>query len=377
MMCTFTAAAIQSAFVPISKDLGVSLQRVSYLVSLFIAILGGAPLFWRPLSNRFGRRPVFLISLVGSLVGNIGCANSPTYATMGLCRAITAFFISPPGAIGSAVVAETFFKKDRARAMGVWTLLVTIGVPVSPFIFGFVAERVDYRWIYYILAITNGVQFILYTFFGPETRYLREGVRHTGSSFKQKYFTFARLDPSPLKVWDFFQPLGFAAKPCVMIPAAAYSMIFLFGSILPTIEIPQLFPEEFEFNAQQVGLQFLGLIIGSVIGEQVGGLISDRWMAWRGRKIEAHPQPEFRLWLSYIGHLLTICGVAVFLVMIGEIKSYNVSPIIGAAIAAGGNQIVTTVMITYAVDCYREEAASVGVFITFVRQTWGFIGPFW
>ena len=34
-------------------------------------------------------------------------------------------------------------------------------------------------------------------------------------------------------------------------------------------------------------------------------------------------------------------------------------------------------MITYAVDCYREEAASVGVFITFVRQIWGFLGPFW
>lgn len=142
MMSTFTAAAIQSAFVNIAEDLDVSVQRVSYLVSLFIAILGGAPLFWRPLSIRYGRRPVFLVSLLCSMVGNIGCANSHSYATMGLCRAITAFFISPAGAIGSAVVAETFFKKDRAGAMGVWTLMVTIGVPISPFIFGFVALRV-------------------------------------------------------------------------------------------------------------------------------------------------------------------------------------------------------------------------------------------
>lgn len=47
------------------------------------------------------------------------------------------------------------------------------------------------------------------------------------------------------------------------------------------------------------------------------------------------------------------------------------TPVVGAAIAAGGNQIVTTVMTTYAVDCYRQEAASVGVFISFVRQIWG------
>lgn len=49
----------------------------------------------------------------------------------------------------------------------------------------------------------------------------------------------------------------------------------------------------------------------------------------------------------------------------------------GAGIAAAGNQIVTTVLITYAIDCYPEEAGSIGVFITLVRQTWGFIGPFW
>lgn len=155
MMATFTAAAIQCAFVNIAEDLHVSVQRVSYLASLFIAIIGGAPLFWRPLANCYGRRPVLLLSLVCSLVGNVGCAVSHSYATMGLCRAITAFFISPAAAIGSAVVAESFFLRDRARYMGVWTLMVTIGVPTAPFIFGFVAMRVGYRWIYWVLAMVS------------------------------------------------------------------------------------------------------------------------------------------------------------------------------------------------------------------------------
>lgn len=155
MMGTFTASSIQSAFVNIAEDLHVSVQRTSYLTSLVIAILGGAPLFWRPLCNSYGRRPIFLLSLVCSLIGNVGCAKSPSYGTMGLCRAITAFFISPAGAIGSAVVAETFFKKDQARCMGVWALMITLGVPAVPFIFGFVALRVGYRWIYWILACVS------------------------------------------------------------------------------------------------------------------------------------------------------------------------------------------------------------------------------
>ena len=154
-MATFTAAAIQSAFVDIAKDLDVSVHRTTYLISLVIAILGGAPLFWRPLSRAYGRRPIFLLSLFCSLVGNIGCANSHSYATMGLCRAITGFFISPAAAIGSGVVSETFFRRDRARYIGVWTSMVTLGVPIAPLIFGFVALRVGYRWIYYILAIVS------------------------------------------------------------------------------------------------------------------------------------------------------------------------------------------------------------------------------
>lgn len=154
-MATFSASSIQSAFVEIAEDLGVSVQRASYLTSLVIAILGGAPLFWMPLSNRYGRRPIFLLSLLCSLVANVGCAKCPSYATMGFCRALVAFFISPAAAIGSAVVAETFFKKDRARCMGVWAVMVTLGVPLAPLLFGFVTSRVGYRWIYWILAIVS------------------------------------------------------------------------------------------------------------------------------------------------------------------------------------------------------------------------------
>lgn len=154
-MGTFTAAAIICAYEDIAEDLGVSIQRVSYLTSLQIAILGGAPLFWKPLSHRFGRRPVFLLSLILSCVCNIGCAKSTDYASMAACRALVSFFISPAMAIGSVVVTETFFKHERARYMGVWTLMVTLGVPVGPFIFGFVTQRVGYRWIYWILAIVS------------------------------------------------------------------------------------------------------------------------------------------------------------------------------------------------------------------------------
>ncbi|KAE8317395.1 major facilitator superfamily domain-containing protein [Aspergillus transmontanensis] len=378
MMATFTAAAIQSAFGDIAEDLGVSVHRASYLTSLVIAVLGAAPLIWMPLSNRYGRRPIFLLSLICSLVGNVGCAKSYSYATMGLCRAITGFFISPPAAIGSAVVAETFFKKDRARCMGVWAVMVTVGVPLAPLIFGFVAIRVGYRWIYWTLAITNGVQFLLYLAFGSESLYIRGDTAKAPNSLLQRFFSFKRIDPTPLKVWDFIQPLAMAARPCVMIPTAVYAMVFLLASIFPSLEIPQLYPELFGLDTEQIGLQYIAMIVGSIIGDQIGGVISDRWMLYRAKRTNRPVAPEHRLWLSYPGLTMAIVGIIVFLVQLNNASSHwTITPLLGVAIAAVGNQIITTVNITYAVDCYRSEAASVGVFITFVRQIWGFLGPFW
>jgi len=375
MMATFTAASIQSAFENIAEDLDVPLQTATYLTSLFIAILGIAPLFWQPISKRYGRRPVFLISLVFSAIGNIGCAKSPSYASMAVCRAITAFFISPAAAIGSGIVKEVFFKADRARYMGIWTLMVTIGVPVAPFLFGFLAFRITYRWIYWTLAITNAVQFVLYLCLGHESRYMRGGDEATKP---HGLFLFRRIDSSKITAYEFIRPFRFFGKICVVIPTFAYSIVFLLTGVMITVEIPQLFGEKFHFNTQQLGLQFLGTIIGSIVGEQIGGWSSDLWMKQRAKR-GAQPQPEYRLWLSYLGYGLSICGVVVFLVQIANAPegNWNVSPIIGAGIAAAGNQIVTTVLITYAVDCYIEDAATVGVFITFVRQILGFIGPFW
>jgi MFS family permease len=169
-------------------------------------------------------------------------------------------------------------------------------------------------------------------------------------------------------------------------------MVFLWANIVMTVETGSLFPEKFGLNPEQVGLQNISLIVGSLIGELMGGFLSDWWMWRRQSKNEKNsaavdsegseghhtPQPEFRLWVGYPGLLLAICGVVVYLVQLDRAgDTWNITPIIGAGIAAVGNQIVTTVATTYAVDCYRESAADVGVFVCFVRQMWGFIGPFW
>ncbi|KAF7343036.1 Major facilitator superfamily domain-containing protein [Mycena venus] len=360
MMATFTAAAIQSAFVPIALDLHVSVQRATYLT--------------RARHRHPRRRPALLAPSCEPLRPATDLPRFPPLQPRRQYRL-------PAAAIGTAVVSEMFFKRERATYMGIWTIMVTCGVPIAPFIFGFVAERVSYRWIYWVLAMINGVQFILYFLFGPETLCVRDAdgaPKPTHSVTKSLYFSFHRIDPRPLTIGDFIHPLSYVIKPRVWVPAMSYAMVFLWAGIMPTILMPQIFPEKFGFNTQQVGLQFLSVILGSVIGEQMGGRTSDWWMWRRRRALGKAPPPEYRLWLSYSGFVLSIIGTVVFLVQVGNAGTkWNITPLVGVTIASVGNQLITTVLITYAVDCYRPDAAAVGVFIVFVRQVWGFIGPFW
>lgn len=76
-------------------------------------------------------------------------------------RVFQGIFLSPPQAIGAQTVSEMFFQHEKVRRLnntallvqkclnsvlvaclqgqklGVWTLMVTLGPPVAPFIFGF------------------------------------------------------------------------------------------------------------------------------------------------------------------------------------------------------------------------------------------------
>jgi len=232
-----------------------------------------------------------------------------------------------------------------------------------------------------ILAIINAVQFTLYFFLSPETLYDRSHISSSTpiptSNSKSLAVNFRSLTPERLSFREFLTPFKLFAYPTIIIPTIAYSVTFAFSSVLMTVEIPQLFEPKFGFNAQQLGLQFLGMIIGSIIGEQLAGYGSDAWMRY-GRK-SGKTDPEFRIWLSYIGFITSIIGIVVFCVQTDAAAQgrWNVTPIVGIAIAGFGVQIVGTVVTTYCVDIHHSQAASIGVFINLVRSTWGFIGPFW
>ncbi|KAE8420780.1 MFS general substrate transporter [Aspergillus pseudocaelatus] len=381
MISTFMAAGIIPAYESMAEEYGVTVHKTSYLSSSQILLLGVAPLLWGPISSRYGRYHLCLVSVFASMLLNIGGARCTTFASQLATRVLTAFFISPPIGIGGGIITELAPPEHRAEKLGYWTLLTVLGTPAGPLIMGFVVQHAGVSWVYWIYAILNFSQLLVYLSLGAETRYIEnedpEAADQAQSPSLARRLLPQRIDTTPLSISDFLGPLVLAKYPRVLIPALAHAIIFCYGNIAIVVEMPIAVGEKFGLNAQQTGLQFISVIIGSVLGEQLSGPLSDYFLSTL-RKRRANVCPADRLWLFYVGFATVIAGLLTWGFQLQHASTtWNVTPCVGAAIAAFGNQIQTTILLAFAVDSHRTYSGQIGVFINLCRLAYGFTGPFY
>ncbi|KAJ5657810.1 uncharacterized protein N7484_001459 [Penicillium longicatenatum] len=376
MIGTFMAAGIIPAYDTFAEQYDITVVDASYLTSFQILLLGLAPLIWCPITAVYGRYPVNIFSVFASMVCNIGGARCTTYGTQMATRVLTAFFICPPIGNGSGMITELSEPEKRAQKLGWWTLMTTIGTPAGPFFMGFVTKHIGVQWIFWIFAIINFCQFLLYIAIGDETIF---DASHDREHIQRG--TFGRMIPRRITarrfhVRDILAPFSLAKYPRVLIPACAHAITFCYANIALIVEMPIAFGEKFHFDAQQIGLQFIAIVIGCVLGEQVSGPISD-WFLKTVRQRKGHSCPADRLWLSYIAFATVFAGLLSWGFQLQHAMTWNVTPCVGAAIASFGNQMQTTILTTFAVESKSKRAAEVGVFVNVFRQIYGFLGPFY
>lgn len=70
------------------QDFGVSLSMVSLTITSYLIIQGISPLFWGPLSEALGRRPVYMYSFAVYVVANIVLSISPNFVVLLLFRGL-------------------------------------------------------------------------------------------------------------------------------------------------------------------------------------------------------------------------------------------------------------------------------------------------
>ncbi|KOC14594.1 hypothetical protein AFLA70_521g000701 [Aspergillus flavus AF70] len=376
MISTFLAAGIIPAFDQMAEQYGVTVHEASYLTSSQILLLGVAPLLLGPVSTKYGRYPLCVFSVFGSLLCSIGGARCTSFAAQMTTRVLAAVVISPAIGIGGGIVTELASPDERAEKLGYWTLLTVLGAPTGPLIMGFVVDHVGVAWVYWIFAMINFVQLASYLALGDETRYVEGDAvsKHMARGWGR--LLPRTIDPTPLTIRQFLAPFMLIRYPGIIVPAIAHSVLFCYANIAIVVEMPIAFGQKFNFSAQQIGLQFIAVIIGCALGEQASGPLSDYFLRVLRRR-RGQTCPAERLWLVYIGFVAVWAGLLTWGFQLEKATSWNVTPCVGAAIASFGNQVQTTVLLSFAIDSHREHSTSISVLFNFCRLVFGFFGRFY
>ena len=158
------------SFPDIAQAFSVSEDVVESTISLNFLGFCLSALFYGPLSDRFGRRPILLISAVLYLIGSIWCAVAPSIEMI-LCARL----IQGLGAAGSFVlvftmISDAFKDNEATRWIGLLNAIVTGAMAFSPILGGYLNAYFGWRGCYTFVACITVIQLLLLVFYLPETR---------------------------------------------------------------------------------------------------------------------------------------------------------------------------------------------------------------
>ena len=135
-------------------------QMTWVLTSYIIAAAVMTPLSgW--LASRFGRKSVFLISIVGFTVASALCGIAQSLPEIVLARLMQGLCGAALVPLSQAVLLDINPPQNHAKAMAIFVMGVTVGPILGPALGGWLTENYDWRWVFYI-----NVPFGLLSFLG-------------------------------------------------------------------------------------------------------------------------------------------------------------------------------------------------------------------
>lgn len=169
MCVTCTSSLYTTTYNQIDEDFGTSRIVSTLGLSLFVFGLGLSPLVLGPLSEFYGRRPIYIGAFVFFTIWLVPCAVAPNIETMLVARFFDGLSGSAFLSVAGGTIGDMFLPQDLQKPMMVYTAAPFIGPGLGPVVGGFVNSFLPWSWSFWILLIWSGLMLAAITFFIPET----------------------------------------------------------------------------------------------------------------------------------------------------------------------------------------------------------------
>lgn len=132
--------------------------RVQLTLSVFLAGFAVAQLFYGPLSDRYGRRPIMLFGLVLYLVSSVACMLATSIDALILARFFQALGACAGPVLGRAIVRDVYGPVQAARVLAYISGAMAIAPMIGPLLGGWLTVWFGWRANFAALSLFSAVQ---------------------------------------------------------------------------------------------------------------------------------------------------------------------------------------------------------------------------
>ncbi|KAK1532883.1 major facilitator superfamily transporter [Colletotrichum costaricense] len=380
---------------------------LTYFIAVNILFLGASNIWWVPLSNIFGRRPVLLAATLLMTIGTIACAVSTTYNGVLVSRLFQGIGAGASESVAPALIGEVFFVDERGRAMAIYTVFLAGGSLIGGIAGGYIGFQLGWFYIFYVGIALSAACFVTTLFFVPETLYDRvvsPNVDAAGQSPIDEKGMESHVEDAQSQVLDyrpftFGRSLGFthyrggvlsnflAPWKTLRLPGTWVVMFHYAGLVGGIVTIstvgPQLVAAPPYLWGANVGLINIGGVIGTGLGALYTYLLADAQLK---KKVKSSgsglAEAESRLPTMFPSLVIATGGFFVF-GFTGQYPSKNgwVGLSAGFAMVSFGLMQLPSVGFNYLIDAYQQLAGDCFVMVTIMRAiiafAWTFFVAHW
>lgn len=169
-MVYLDGTVVTVALPQIQKDFKATLSGVQWLIDIYILFLTVPILVAGSLSDRYGRRKMFNIGLVGFALASAACGAAADMRLLLLARIFQGIFgaVMLPGSL--AILNATFSADVRGRTVGTWAAFTSITTAIGPLLGGWLVDNVSWRAAFFINLPLALVTLFLSLRYVPESK---------------------------------------------------------------------------------------------------------------------------------------------------------------------------------------------------------------
>lgn len=160
MHCSPLASSMLAPAVPqvLKEFKSTNMELASFVVSVYVLGYAFGPILLAPLSELYGRVPVYHVCNVMFIVFTIACAVSSNLNMLIGWRFLQGTFGSCALTIGGGTISDMIIQEKRGGVMAIWALGPLMGPVIGPVAGGYLAQAKGWRWVFWVIAMAVSFQ---------------------------------------------------------------------------------------------------------------------------------------------------------------------------------------------------------------------------